>query len=472
MICAVIALLGQMNSIDRLIGEGNRLQADQMFPEADSVYSEAIRKAEVVGGDSHYTALASNNRGASRYRAGLYAEALADYQNAHRIWSALGHPVDASKASTNLAELHHARGNDSEAIIWSQRAISGKPTTEALTIHSNILRNMGRTREALAFLETVVSNETPGGRKVLSLPLAHALLARAQVQVTLGLLDEADQSAQWAKEIMSAFRGPNSLLASRAIGQQAHIARVRGDLNQAERLLRELLRIQQAGLPDGHPQIAPTLVELAELLAGRHRFAEAEKLAQRAVALVREGLGESHPDYAALLLSLADLYRSQRQFDQAGRYYQDAIAHARAAGVDTQVSFASYLNNYATLLVDQNRFPEAEPLFRQALAIRERGLGPAHFQNAELLYNLAVVNLAQQQWTEAQALVERSLALKQQVVGLEHPSLTPALKLYGQLLAHNGQKKRAQEVARLCTRIEAGQASGHSVNWQTLRSFR
>jgi hypothetical protein len=70
------------------------------------------------------------------------------------------------------------------------------------------------------------------------------------------------------------------------------------------------------------------------------------------------------------------------------------------------------------------------------------------------------------------SLVERSLALKQQVVGHQHPSLAPSLKLYGQLLLQTGNKKRAQEVAQLYARIEAGQPSGQAVNWQSLRSFR
>ncbi|MCX6599823.1 MAG: tetratricopeptide repeat protein [Acidobacteria bacterium] len=472
MVCAVIALLAQLNAVDRLITEGNRLQSDQLFPEADSVYGEAIRKAQAWGSETHFVALAANNRGAVRYRAGQYADALTDYQNAHRIWLQLGRAGDAAKAATNLAELYHARGDDAAALRWSELALTtGDTSVAALTIHGNTLRSVGRLPESLKVLNAAVARESGGRNKLLSLPLAYALLGRAQTQLSLGLLDEADQSATWAKEILVTFRGPDSLAVSRVLLQQAHIARLRGDANQAERWLREVLRVQQQGLPDGHPQMAPTMVELAELLAARQRFAEAEKLAQRAAVLVRQGLGESHPDYAGLLLSMADLYRGQRKFDDAERYYRDAITHARTAGIETQARFASYLNNYAALLVDQDRFSEAEPLFRQALAHRERFLGAAHFQNAELLFNLAVVTMAGRRWTEAEALVERSLALKQQVVGNEHASLTPSLKLYGQLLLRNGKKKRAQDVARLYAKIEAGQP-GRAVNWQSLRSFR
>jgi tetratricopeptide (TPR) repeat protein len=473
MICAVISILAQLHSVDRLITEGNRLQSDQMFPEAESVYGEAIRKAGTWTGESHLLALATNNRGAVRYRAGQYGEALTDYQTAHRIWRQRGQLVDAAKASTNLAELYHARGDDATALRWSEQAVStGVATVEAVTMYGNALRGVGRLTESLKVLDEAVTREAGGRAKLLTLPLAYVLLGRAQTQLALGLLDEADQSAAAAKEILITFRGPDSPAMGRVLFQQAHIARLRGDTNLAERLLRDVLRIQQQNLPDGHPQLAPTMVELAELLAGRKRFPEAEKLALRAAVLVREGLGKSHPDYAGLLLSLADLYRVEKKFDDAGRYYREAIRCAQAAGIDSQARFSGYLNNYATLLVDQDRFAEAEPLFRQALAQRERFLGPAHFQNAELLFNLAVVTTAGQRWREALSLVERSLALKQQVVGHQHPSLAPSLKLYGQLLLQTGNKKRAQEVAQLYARIEAGQPSGQAVNWQSLRSFR
>lgn len=475
MLTLVLTVLVPLQPVERLIIEGNQLQSAQLFPEAESVYSQAVRAAQPWG-EIHGLALALNNRGAVRYRAGHYPEALADYLEAHRIWRQLKRPVDEGKASVNLAELYHAQGDDTAALRWAEAATAttpaGEASVQALTIKGNSLRNMGRLTESLKFLDEAVARELAGRPKLLSLPLAYALLGQAQSRLALGLLEEADQAAQRSREILTAFYGEASLPVARVAVHQAQFARLRGNLAEAERDLRSVLEIQQKVLPDGHPQLAPAMVQLAELLALRRRFDEAGSLAKRALMLVREGLGESHPDYAAMLLSVADLYRNQRLFDEAGRYYRDAIQQAEASGVATQARFASYLNNYATLLVEQGRFAEAEPLFRRALAHREKLWGASHYQNAELLFNLAVVTMFGQRWQEAQTFVERSLALKQQLVGDQHPSLAPALKLYGQLLLHNGQKKRAKEVARLYARIEAVQPAGQSVDWQALRSFR
>lgn len=114
MLTLTFAMLVQLRPVERLIVEGNQLQASQLFPEAESVYSQAVRAAQPWG-ETHGLALALNNRGAVRYRAGQYPEALADYLEAHRIWRQLKRPVDEGKASVNLAELCHAQGDDTAA---------------------------------------------------------------------------------------------------------------------------------------------------------------------------------------------------------------------------------------------------------------------------------------------------------------------------------------------------------------------
>ena len=85
--------------------------------------------------------------------------------------------------------------------------------------------------------------------------------------------------------------------------------------------------------PD-HPDVAPSLNNLAGLYEAQGRYAEAEPLYKRALAINEKALGPDHPDVAASLNNLANLYQAQ------------------------------------------GRYAEAEPLYKRALAIQEKALGP------------------------------------------------------------------------------------------------
>ena len=60
------------------------------------------------------------------------------------------------------------------------------------------------------------------------------------------------------------------------------VLRARGQLEQAEPLLRRTLEIREAAFGPGHRSIPPSLEDLAEALRGLGRTAEADDLMARA----------------------------------------------------------------------------------------------------------------------------------------------------------------------------------------------
>lgn len=110
----------------------------------------------------------------------------------------------------------------------------------------------------------------------------------------------------------------------------------RADLDEADRLTRELprrhdrgeyqkapeaaektLSLRRAVLGDKHPHYADGLHNLALVYKAQRPFANAEPLLKEALAIRKEVLGDKHPDYAVSLDDLALAYYDQNLFAKA-----------------------------------------------------------------------------------------------------------------------------------------------------------
>ena len=96
----------------------------------------------------------------------------------------------------------------------------------------------------------------------------------------------------------------------RIVGE-AERATSAGDHAAAERALRRVLRLQEAGLGLSYPDVANTLNELAVVCDRLGRPDEAEFLYRRALGIARRTLEPDHPYIVTSLELLSNLYRAQ-----------------------------------------------------------------------------------------------------------------------------------------------------------------
>ena len=96
----------------------------------------------------------------------------------------------------------------------------------------------------------------------------------------------------------------------RIVGE-AERATTAGDHAAAERALRRVLRLQEAGLGLSHPDVAHTLNDLGVVCGCLGRPAEAEFLYRRALGIARRTLEPDHPYIVTSLENLSNLYRAQ-----------------------------------------------------------------------------------------------------------------------------------------------------------------
>ena len=202
-----------------------------------------------------------------------------------------------------------------------------------------------------------------------------------------------------------------------------------GRYAEAEQLLRESLRIKESSLGKDHPNLAPTLDGLAQIVFRNGDRAEAERLSRRAVSIERATHGDLHPNVGQALLTLAFLQHAAEHPDARTSAREAlAILHAtlgpshpvtrQAAQIAAQIEGGPHpgpTNSLETLLktaadlARRGRLDDARTLLRDnARAAASAGADAAV---ASILNLLADVELARGDRDAALAAVDRSIEI-------------------------------------------------------------
>jgi tetratricopeptide (TPR) repeat protein/tRNA A-37 threonylcarbamoyl transferase component Bud32 len=195
------------------------------------------------------------------------------------------------------------------------------------------------------------------------------------------------------------------------------LALARGDHEKAAEYHRLALSIRAAQLGEDHPEVAISLINIANALIGEGDQAEAEQLARRAQAIFEKKFGANHP--------------------------YTASSH--------NVIGNSLLERGRKLAWDD---PEAaRPLFLQAvdnylkaIAIREANLGSERQPLALSLHNLGEARWHLGLWEEARSSYERSLAIKLESYAADNPTVLRSGTGLGRALLELGKVDEAVRV--------------------------
>jgi serine/threonine protein kinase len=139
---------------------------------------------------------------------------------------------------------------------------------------------------------------------------------------------------------------------------------------EVERLLKEALQIQKAVLGPRHPDVARTLVWLADLRDSTGNYSEAEELCKQAISIHRERLGPKHFDLSTSLFRLGSVLEHQKMFQGSEAAFGEALVIRREA-MPMGLDVAWTLFHLARTEAGQGRLAEAEAHGREALDIRD-----------------------------------------------------------------------------------------------------
>ena len=223
--------------------------------------------------------------------------------------------------------------------------------------------------------------------------------------------------------------------------EQALAAYDQGRFEDAERLHRRALAIHSERLPSNHRLITTALNNLGVLARMRGDLKQAE-------ALLTDALSRQPgptPDRAATLIALANVHSARHRPFQAETLVREAVAILEAAPASDPRALPAALNTLGTLHLELDDPQGAERQFRKALDLA--GEAPPAFR-ATLGSNLAAAIFAQGRTTESLSLYSRTLTETQSALGPVHPRTAGVRQFYAEALRKAGRKAEARDVLR------------------------
>jgi tetratricopeptide (TPR) repeat protein len=300
------------------------------------------------------------------------------------------------------ARRWHAAGHPTRAL---------RPARAALTI---VEQERGLTCAEAVYLCLGLSELH---EQISEYDLAEVYALRAARSAQSGAADAAD--------------GPRAgSLRIRVLARLAAIERIRGRIDNAERLYREALELAEAEAEsevgadaetdalDGDDLVA-VLCGLGIVYKDVGRFDEAEALYRRALTIA------SPRSFAAASLwhNLAGLDHARGRYAEGEPAARRSVALRIAAVGPRHPSVAADQAALASLLAGQGKHAEAEALYRKALTVFEHVYPSNSYEIAVTCNDLGVLIAARGDVQSAGGFLQRALRIKQTILGADHPEV-------------------------------------------------
>lgn len=423
------------------------VQARALSRERDRAQAEAAKAQEVTSFviDLFETADPENALGES-----LTARDLID-RGAARVGKELaGEPELLAPLLAAVGEIYQRLGDYEEADSILRRALAAARESSRPKLEAEVLHELGNTlveRYELDAAEPVLKQALAARRRLLGEqdPLVAETLERlARLHLYRGELEEAEVRAREGLALLQAAGGGDTRLTAWLLDALGNILQGRADYRGAEQAHREALAIYRRLLPEQHPDIATTQVNLAVLLRTIGRHDESARLYREAVATYRNVLGENHPWVDTALEGLASTLHSQGDFEGAEALHRQVLEAREKALGERHRLVALAMNEIGRSIQAQGRLAEAEEYYRRALVVYpEEDPG-----RATTLLNLATVLEARGDLEGAEAIYRQRLAEEAASLGEDHDRVALRRAFLGGVLVRRGRHEEAEPLLR------------------------
>lgn len=237
-----------------------------------------------------------------------------------------------------------------------------------------------------------------------------------------GEADEARKLLEQAVEIYRKVAPPDRSATAKALNNLGLATAATGDLDKAEALYREAQELHETDTADP-AALADTLVNLSHVMRRDGRLVEAGGLLQRAIRLRETHLGAKHPLLASGYQALASLHEQRGAHVEAEEVLRKALQIRRATQDKLHPELTGLINRLAENLYLQGKNREADPLFREAIEQRERSpaTNPLDHEATLKAHGLNLIELGQP--VEAERILRRCIEIRQSALGPTHASL-------------------------------------------------
>jgi len=417
---------------------------------------------------------------------------------APNVWQRIAPRIDGwtarwTEMHREACEATHVRRVQSEAaldlrMLCLRRAklglaatteLLGAPTEEVVENAHELVSRLP-VIESCADLEALQRGDTQLNAEDTQRALdVQRLIARAQANDDATLLDAALAAIEQAEQTATGLAAP--ALASELWLVSAQIRTSRGELEQAEQLLRKVhahaaehqqwgalrtatvmlmdnlgnrrgkaaealpMRDLALGLSAGAPlDEAETRAILGNVLdnAGQYDAAEAEH--RKSLELRLAALPEDDEVVAESQAALAAALAKQKNMEEAEALARASLATRLAALGPHHPSVARSRVSLTTILQGVGKLDEAEQLLREGLEASEQALPETHPLRSEFYINLAALAYSKGDLQSAESMTRQAIAALESSRGPHHPTLISSINNLGMFLSMQGRFDEAE----------------------------
>jgi eukaryotic-like serine/threonine-protein kinase len=363
-------------------------------------------------------------------------------------------------------ELRYATADDLAADV--RRHLSGEPVlARRQTTGYRARRFAKRHRWALGAAASIavllgayaVTVTVQSARVTRALAQANAERARAEevTSFTLGLFHADDprgalQNGEVTRELLDRGLQRARALTGEPLTQARMfdvIGRVQTELGayaNAREVLHEALAIRTRQLGESHPDVAESLMSLAELVYRDGDARTAVTHRRRAHEILRSAYGPTDRRTLAALYSTAAAMHMAGDYVSSRPLLDEWIAAVSAAPRETTADQARRLGSIATILKFRGDPVRAETFAREALEIRRALYGERHPDVANSMRDLASALASNGRLEEAERMLREVLAMVRSFYPDGHEDVGYALSALAQVVSRSGRYDEAEQL--------------------------
>ncbi|MDX2198099.1 MAG: tetratricopeptide repeat protein [Phycisphaerae bacterium] len=353
-------------------------------------------------------------------------------------YAALGLFAEAQPHLERAAELQQKSKNpDPERVLAAERRKAAN------------LQLLGRFDEAETIIQRVLA-ETTRIASHDSIARAECLEVLADIQNGKSLYADAEKTMREAIRIRRLRTPAGDVDLARALNTLGSALHYRGDQPQASQVKLEALAELRRLVGDDHPLVTQVLHDIGSGLVEQHRYAEAIEYFEQAAPLLARQLGPDHRVVLANQRSFGTALSFAGRHAEATPLLEKAItASAASLGADHPETLAA-INCLATSYLRTNRPADAANLLEKLAAQSERALGPRHAETLKYRHNLAWCHQKTGKFDVAEQMFREALSGYEATLGPLHPDTQ---KLLDALAWNMESQKRYGEAAEFLRRV-------------------
>jgi tetratricopeptide (TPR) repeat protein len=271
----------------------------------------------------------------------------------------------------------------------------------------------------------------------------HDFLARGYL--VLRQFDRASPHVQRSLEIRKRLYDERDALYARSLHQLALLKWYQQSDADAERLLREVLDLRLQTLGPEHPDIAESLVALAQFYQGASEFDQSQPLFEDALGMLRR-LEPRNRAVAQCLHGYAAMLVAAGRYEEAEPHLDEALSIQRSVLGKDHIDVARTLTDLCEIYCYHGEYEKAEPLYREQVRILTRAFPNGHKDLAIAMSDLATVIAMRDGWSEAERLHREAVSMEAQSAVSGERTLT--LNNYSVFLYEQGRYQEALPLSR------------------------